>query len=58
MSVVASTSGRINEEFWRLLFFHVHRDTSALAGELTSESTQFRFIRVACLANLSRVLLG
>jgi hypothetical protein len=50
--VGASTSGHINEEFWRLLFFHVHRDPSDLAGELPEESAQFRFIRLPCLVNL------
>ena len=52
MSVAASTSGRINEKFLRLMFLHAHRDASALAGELPEESAQFRFIRAACLANL------
>ena len=33
-------------------FLHAHRDVSALAGELSEESDQFRFIRVACLTNL------
>jgi hypothetical protein len=52
MPVAASTSGRINEEFSRLLFLDAHRDASALAGELSEESVQFRFIRAPCLANL------
>ena len=52
MSVAASTSGRINEEFLRLLFFHTNRKTSALAGELPEESAQFRFIRDVYLTNL------
>ena len=52
MPVAASTSGRINEEFLRLLFLHANREASALAGELPEESAQFRFIRAACLANL------
>ena len=50
MTVVVSTSGRINEKF--LLFLHAHRDASALAGELPEESAQFHFIRTSCLANL------
>ena len=52
MTVPASTSGRINEEFWLLLFLHPNREASVLAGELPEESTQFRFIRAACWANL------
>ncbi len=49
MPVAASTSGRINAEFLRLLFLHAHRDANALAGELSEESVQFRFIRAPCL---------
>ena len=47
-----STSGRINEEFLRLLFLHVNREVSTLYGELPEESDQFRFIRAPCLDNL------
>ena len=52
MTVTASTSGRINEEFSRLLWFHTNWEGNALEGELTEESAQFRFIRAACLTNL------
>ena len=52
MPVAANTSGRINEEFLRLLFLHAHRDASALSGELPEESAQFCFIRTSCLVNL------
>ena len=38
MPVAASTSGRINEEFLRLLFLHANQEASALAGELPEES--------------------
>ncbi len=34
------------------MFLHTNREVSALAGELSEESAQFRFIRAACLANL------
>ena len=47
-----STSGRINEEFLLLLFLHVNWEDNVLSGELPEESTQFRFIRATCLANL------
>ena len=52
MSVAASTSARINEEFLRPMFLHANREASVLAGELPEESAQFRFIRASCLANL------
>ena len=47
-----STSGRIYHEFVPLLFLHVHREVSILAGALPEESEQFRFLRAARLANL------
>jgi hypothetical protein len=43
-TVVVSTSGRVSDDFVRLFFFHVHREGSILAGELTEESEQFRFL--------------
>jgi hypothetical protein len=44
LSIVVSTSGHVYEDFVRLLFLHVHRETSILAGELPEESEQFRFL--------------
>ena len=52
MPVPASTSGRINEDFLRLLFLHANRETIVLVGELPEESAQFRFIRASCLVNV------
>ena len=52
LPVTVSTSGRINEETLSLLFLHTNREASALAGEVSEESAQLRFIRAACLANL------
>ena len=46
------TSGRLYDDFSRLLFLHAHRKASALANELPEESDQFRFLRAAGLANL------
>jgi hypothetical protein len=46
LPIVVSTSGRVYEDFTQLLFLHVHRETSTLAGELPEESEQFRFLRV------------
>ncbi len=42
MSVAASTSGRINEEYLILLFLHTNRESGVLSGEVPEESTQFR----------------
>ncbi len=50
--VVVDTSGRIYDDFSRLLFLHAHREASALANELQEESEQFRFLRAACYANI------
>ncbi len=49
---VLSTSGRVYEDFARLLFLHTHREASILAGELPEESEQFRFLRASRLSNL------
>jgi hypothetical protein len=47
MPVAVDTSGRIYDDFSRLLFLHAHREASALANELQEESEQFRFLRAA-----------
>ena len=52
MPVAVDTSGRIYDDFLRLLFLHAHRETSTLSNELPEESDQFRFLRVSCFANL------
>ena len=52
MPVAVDTTGRIYEDFSRLLFLHAHREASALANELPEESEQFRFLRAACFANI------
>jgi hypothetical protein len=52
MSVAVDTTGRIYDDFSRLLFLHAHREASALNGELPEGSDQFRFLRTACLSNL------
>ena len=52
MPVAVDTTGRIYEDFSRLLFLHTHREASALANELPEESDQFRFLRAACFANI------
>jgi hypothetical protein len=50
--VAVDTSGRIYDDFSRLLFLHAHREASALANELQEESEQFRFLRAASYANI------
>ena len=47
LPVSVSTSGRVYDDFTRLLFLHAHREASVLAGELPEESEQFRFLRAA-----------
>jgi hypothetical protein len=50
--LAVDTTGRMHDEFIRLLFLHTHREASALANELPQESDQFRFFRSSCFANL------
>jgi hypothetical protein len=52
LPIAVSTSGRVYEDFARLLFLHSHREASILDGELPEESEQFRFLRASRLANL------
>jgi hypothetical protein len=53
MTVTVDTSDHIYDDFSRLLFLHVHRETSVLANEIKpEESGQFRFLRAACLNNI------
>ncbi len=49
MPVAVDTSGRIYDDFLRLLFLHAHREASDLANDIPEESGQFRFLRVVCL---------
>ncbi len=49
--LVVDTTGRMYDEFIRLLFLHTHRETSALANELPQESDQSRFLHTSCFAN-------
>ena len=52
MPVAVDTSGRIYDDFLRLLFLYAHREASALANEIPQESGHFRFLRAACLDNI------
>ena len=60
LPVTVDTSGRIYDDFSRLLFLHPHREGSALTNELrtTEESDQFRFLRAVSLTNLKGVDFG
>ena len=50
--LAVDTTGRLYDEFIRLLFLHPHREESDLPNELSEESDQFRFLRASCFANL------
>ena len=52
MPVAVDTSGRVYDDFSRLLFLHANREDSALAHDIPEESEQFRFRRAACYANI------
>ncbi len=47
LTITVTTSGRVYEDFARLLFLPAHREASILAGELPEESEQFRFLRAS-----------
>jgi hypothetical protein len=44
LPITVSTSGRVYEDFARILFLHTHSEASILTGELPEESEQFRFL--------------
>ena len=46
------TSGRIYDDFLRLLFLHAHREASAVGNDIPEESGHFRFLHTACLAHI------
>ena len=52
LPAAADTTGRVYDDFSRLLFLHAHREASALANEIPEESGQFRFLRAARYANI------
>ena len=55
--LTVDTTGRLYDDFIRLLFFHAHSKTSALVNELSEESDQFRFLRTVCVADLKVLLV-
>ncbi len=52
LPVAVDTTGRLYDDFSRLLFLYTHRDTSDLTNEIPEESDHFRFLRVVCYANI------
>ena len=46
------TLARLYDEFIRLLFLDVHRETLSLSHEWSEESDQFPVLRVSCFVNL------
>ena len=42
---VVDTTGRLYDDFSRLLFLYAHREAWALGNEIPEESDQFRFLR-------------
>ncbi len=52
VAVAVETSGRIYDDFLRLLFLDAHRETSALGNDIPEESGHFRFLRAAFLVNI------
>jgi hypothetical protein len=52
LPATVDTTGRVYDDFSRLLFLHVHRETSTLANEIPEESGQFRFLRAAPYVNI------
>ncbi len=52
MSLAVDTSVRIYDHFLRLLFLHAHRESSVLDNDIPEESSHFRFLHDACLANI------
>ncbi len=51
-TLAVDTTGRLYDDFIRLLFLHAYREVSTLANKLPEESDQFRFLRASCVANL------
>jgi hypothetical protein len=49
-SITISTSGRVDEDFTRLLFLHADREPSILTGEIPEESEHFRLLCIIVLA--------
>ena len=54
--LAVDTTGRMYDEFIRLLFLHAHREPSTWDNEFSEESDKFRFLHTSCFANLKGVV--
>ena len=54
--LAVDTTGRMYDEFLRLLFLHSHRESSVLDNELPEESDKFRFLHTSCFSHLKGVV--
>ncbi len=52
LPAVVDTTGRLHDDFSRLLFLHVYREPSTLDNEIPEESDQFLFLRPTSYANI------
>ncbi len=53
LPTAVDTTGRLYDDFSRLLFLHTHREVSIiLSNEIPEESDQFRFLRVTSYSNI------
>jgi hypothetical protein len=52
LPAAVDTTGRLYDDFSRLLFLHTHREDSTLSNEIPEESGQFRFLRATCDVNI------
>jgi hypothetical protein len=52
LPAATDTTGRVCDDFSRLLFLDAHREVSALVNEIPVESGQFRFLRTVRYANI------
>ena len=50
--LAVDTTGRLYDDFIRLLFFDSHREASVLTNDLPEVSDQFRFLSDVCFTNL------
>jgi hypothetical protein len=52
LPTVVDTTGRVYDDFSRLLFLHDHCEASVQTNEIPEESGQFRFLRVSSYDNI------
>ena len=56
MPVAVDTSGRIYDDFLRLLFLHAHREASAVGNDIPEESGHFRFLHANIKGSVGLIL--